>query len=80
MAAELSDDDTGKAVVNSNERIATVTDIAGDTVYVDPNWNEIPEDVLEQFDWDRSDDQHKIPESAFTGVQDEEVYLRDDLL
>jgi hypothetical protein len=80
MAAELSDDDQGKAVVNSNERIATITDVAGDTAYVDPNWNEIPEDVLEQFDWDRSDAQHKIPESAFTGVQDDAAYLRDDLL
>lgn len=80
MAAELSDDDSGKAVVNSNQRIGTITDVVEDTVYVDPNWNEVPADVMEGLDWDRSDDQHKIPESAFSGVQEDEAFLRDDLL
>ncbi|WP_435180740.1 hypothetical protein [Halorussus sp. AFM4] len=78
MAPELSDGDEGKAVVTSNQRIATISDVVGDTVYVDPNWNEVPEDVIERLDWDRSDDQHKIPASAFSGVEDEEAYLRGD--
>ncbi|NEU58548.1 PRC-barrel domain containing protein [Halorussus sp. MSC15.2] len=80
MAPELSDDDEGKAVVNSNQRIATITDVVGDTAYVDPNWNDVPEDVMRQLDWDRSDDQYTIPASAFSGVQGDEAYLRDDLL
>lgn len=80
MAPELSDEDEGKPVVNSNQQIATITNVVGDTVYVDPNWNEVPEDVMEGLDWDRSDDQHKIPASAFSGVQDDAAYLRGDLL
>ena len=80
MTAQLSDDDEGKAVVNSNQRIGTITDVVGDTAYVDPNWNEVPEDVMQELDWDRTDDQHKIPASAFSGVQDDAAYLRDDLL
>lgn len=80
MTPEISDDDRGKAVVNSNERIATVTDVVGDTVYVDPNWNDVPEGVFEELQWDRNDDQHKIPKSAITGVKDDEILLRDDLL
>ncbi|WP_137286661.1 PRC-barrel domain containing protein [Halorussus salinisoli] len=79
MNAELSDDDEGKAVVNSNQRIGTTTDIAGDTAYVDPNWNDVPEGVFDQLDWDRSDDQYTIPESAISGVKDDEVLLRDEL-
>ena len=80
MTPELSDGDEEKAVVNSNQRIATITDVVGDTAYVDPNWDEVPEDVMQGLDWDRSDDQHKIPASAISGVQEDEVYLRDDLL
>ena len=80
MAAELSEDDSGKAVVNSNQRIGTIANVVENTVYVDPNWNEVPEDVMEQLDWDRNDDEHMIPESAFSGVTDDEAFLRDDLM
>ena len=80
MTPELSDDDRGKAVVSSNERIATVDEVVGDTIYVEPEWNDAPEGVFEQLQWDRSDDQHKIPASAISGVKDEEILLRDDLL
>ena len=80
MAPELSDGDEGKAVVNSNQRIATISDVVDDTVYVDPDWNEVPADVMEGLDWDRTDDQHKIPASAFSGVEDDAAYLRGDVL
>lgn len=80
MTAQPSDDDEGKAVVNGNQRLATITNVVDDTAYVDPAWNEAPEAVLEELDWDRSDDEHWIPESAVSGVKDDEVLLRDDLL
>ena len=80
MTPDLSDDDVGKSVVNSNQRLATITDVVDDTAYVDPNWNDVPADVMEGLDWDRSDDQHTIPASAISGVQEDAVYLRDDLL
>jgi hypothetical protein len=35
---------------------------------------------MQELDWDRTDDQHEIPASAFSGVTEDEAYLRDDLL
>ena len=79
MTAELSDDDRGKKVVSGTERIGVITDIRGDRVYVDPDWDHVDDDLADALGWDQSGDSHTIEASAFTAVQNSEARLREDL-
>ena len=79
MTAELSDDDRGKTVVSGTERIGVVTDIRGNQVYVDPDWDHVNDSLAEALEWDQGEDTHTIEESAVTAVQNNEVRLRENL-
>lgn len=79
MTAELSDDDRGKTVVSGTERIGVVTDVRGDRVYVDPDWDHVNDGLAEALEWNQGDDTHFIDESAVTAVQNNEVRLRENL-
>ncbi|MFB6131268.1 MAG: PRC-barrel domain containing protein [Salinigranum sp.] len=79
MTAELSDDDRGKAVVHGTERIGVVTDVRGDTAYVDPVLDHVPQDLRETLDWREDADEYTLDESAITAVVNTQVRLRDDI-
>lgn len=66
--------------MSGTERIGTVTDVAGNTVYVDPDWDHVLDQLRDEFDWNPDDDQHEIPESAVTAVQNSQVRIRDDMV
>lgn len=79
MTADLTDDDRGKTVVKGTERIGVVTDVRGDRVSVDPDWDHVDDDLAAELGWDEDDDLYTIEESAITAVQNNEVRLREEL-
>lgn len=76
----LTDEDRGKEVVVVNERVGVVTDVGGDTVFVDPDFDAAPEEIRQRFDWVRTDDRYTLPNDAVADVRNDRVYLRDELL
>lgn len=80
MTAELSEEDRGKAVVSGTERIGVVDEVRTGTAYVDPDWNNVPEQLQDVLDWNRGDDTYPIEESAITASRNDVLQLRDDLL
>lgn len=79
MTEQLTEDDRGKAVIRGTERIGTVTDVRGNTVYFDPDFDHIPAQLRETLDVHPDDEHHTFEESAVTDVRNDEVHLRDDL-
>lgn len=79
MTAELTDEDRGKEVVSGTERVGVVEDVRTGTAYVDPDWSNVPDQLRDALDWDRSDDTYPLDESAITAVRNDQVRLRDDL-
>jgi len=79
MTADLTDDDRGKAVVTNNKRLGVVTDVRGGEAFVDPEWDNVDEDLADTLDWDRDDDDHRLDSSAIADVRNDQLYLRDDL-
>lgn len=79
MTADLSEDDRGKTVVSGSERIGTVAYVRSGTAYVDPDWDNVPDRLREELDWEESGDDQPLDESAVTEVQNSELRLRDDL-
>lgn len=56
-----------------------VTDVRGDRVYVDPDWDHVDEGLAETLDWDEEGGPQYFEESAVTDVRNGQVHLRDDL-
>ena len=80
MTADLSDDDRGKTVVSGTERVGVVTDVRGDTAYVDPDWDHVDEGLASALGWERgADDDQPLDESSVTAVRNSEVRLRENL-
>lgn len=75
----LTGDDRGKEVVHETERIGVVTDVAGDTVYVDPDWNHVHDELADELGWDPDDPHHRFDESEVTAVRNDQVILGDVL-
>ncbi|WP_226012304.1 PRC-barrel domain containing protein [Halomicrobium salinisoli] len=79
MTADLTDDDRGKAVVTNNKRVGVVTDVQGGRAFVDPEWDNVDDDLADTLDWDRDDDDYRLDSSAITDARNDQLYLRDDL-
>ncbi|MFB6220030.1 MAG: hypothetical protein ABEH90_01210 [Halolamina sp.] len=79
MTATLTDEDRGKELVHETERIGAVTDVHGDTVYVDPQWDHVHEELREKLGWDRSDERHTVDESDIEHVRNNQIFLREFL-
>lgn len=80
MTERLTEEDRGKEVLFQSNRVGVVTDVEGDYVYVDPDFDTVPSNVAEEFEWDRNDDQHRFDQNYVTAVGNGQVRLRDDLL
>lgn len=79
MTADLSDDDRGKSLVSRNQRLGVVTDIRGDTVHLDLDFDNIPDGLREELGWDPSNDTNTVDASAIEATRNDQVVLRDDL-
>lgn len=77
MTATITNDDRGKELIHETERIGAVTDVRSDTVYVDPQWDHVNDDLRETLDWDRSDEHHTLDQSDIEAVRNDQVYLRE---
>lgn len=80
MTERVTDDDRGKEVLFRTNRVGTVTDVRGDDVYVDPDFDVIPENIREEFGWEPPDDRYTFDQRYVTAIGNGEVHLRDDLL
>lgn len=80
MTARITEEDRGKEVVYRTNRVGTVTDVSGDDVFVDPDFEVIPSDLRGTFDWDPTDDRHVFDQQLVTDVSNGKVRLRDDVL
>lgn len=80
MTATASEQDRGKTVVHGTERIGVITDVQGEAVYVDPEWNHVHDELRDRLGWERGDDHHTFEESLVTDIRDGRAHLRDDVL
>lgn len=78
MTERLGQDDQGKTVVYDNSRIGVVTDVRSGTAYVDPDFDNLPDQLRETLDW--GEDEYTLDEDAVTAVENDEVRLRTDLV
>lgn len=79
MTATITDEDRGKELIHETERIGAITDVSGDTVYVDPQWDHVHEELREALGWDRNDEQHTLEQSDIVSVRNNQAYLREEL-
>lgn len=77
MTADLGKDDRHKELVHETERIGAVTDVQGDTVYVDPVWEHIHDELQAELGWDRTDDESTLTESDIETVRNDQLILRE---
>lgn len=78
MTADLSDDDRGKALVTRNTRLGVVTDVRGDTVYLDLD-GDVPDELRDRLDLDPGEETCTVPSSALDVKGNDEVVVRDDV-
>lgn len=78
MTADLSDDDRGKALVTRNTRLGVVTDVRGDTVYLDLD-GDVPDGLRDRLDLDPDDETTTVPSSPLDVTGNDEVVVRDDV-
>lgn len=79
MTAELTDEDRGKALVSRNKRLGVVTDVGGDTVYLDVDFDNVPEELREELDWEPGADTNTLEQSAVEAARNDQVVVRDDI-
>lgn len=79
MTADLTDDDRGKELVSRNKRLGVVTDVRGDTVYLDLDFDHVPDGLREKLDWDPDAETNTVEESVVETKRNDEVVLRDDV-
>lgn len=79
MTAEPTEDDRGKSVLLGSEPIGTVTEVRGGTVYVDPDFANVPETLRRRLGWREGDRPYTIESEAVAAVAGGAVRLRDDL-
>lgn len=78
MTERLGQDDRGKTVVYDNSRIGVVTDVRSGTAYVDPDFDNVPDQLRETLDW--GEDENTLDEDAVTSIDNDQVRLRTDLV
>lgn len=76
----ITEDDRGKRVVNANgDRIGMISDVRGDTAYVDPDAG-IGDRILSKLGWkDEDEDDYPLDRSKIESITDEEVRLKREL-
>lgn len=79
MTTDLTDDDRGKTLVSRNKRLGVVTDVRGDTVHLDLDFDNIPEALREEMDWDPEAETNTVTESTIEATRNDEVVVRDDI-
>lgn len=74
--AEITDDDVGKKVVDSDgEEIGRIVDIKNGRAYVDPDPS-TAETIMSEFGWGDSDQgTYALPEDSVDAITDDEVRL-----
>lgn len=80
MTARVTEEDRGKELVYQTNRVGTVTDVSADDVFVDPDFEVIPNDLRDTFDWDPTDDNYILDQQVVTDISNGKVRLRDDIL
>nr|WP_049931131.1 hypothetical protein [Halosimplex carlsbadense] len=76
MADTVSDDDQGKPVVDDNgEKVGVVSDVRGDTAYVDPDPG-VTDKVRSRMGWsDADDDDYPLAGDEIATITDDEIRL-----
>ena len=80
MPTRVTESDRGKELVYRTNRVGTVTDVSGDDVFVDPDFEVLPDDLRDEFGWDPADDQTVLDQQLVTEIANGKVRLRDDVL
>lgn len=80
MPTRVTESDRGKELVYRTNRVGTVTDVSGDDVFVDPDFDTIPSDLQDTFDWDPNGDDYVLDQQLVTDISNGKVRLRDDVL
>lgn len=77
MATTITDDETGKPVVDSDgNQIGVVTSVEHGTAYVDPDPG-VTEKLLSKLGWSDSDEEdYPLQEARIDAVTDDEIRLR----
>lgn len=80
MTVTLSDEDEGKTVLdNSGSTLGLVTNVEGNTAYVEPDPG-VTEKVKAALGWgDADSEEYTVEHDAIESKTDEELYLRGDL-
>lgn len=79
MTEDLTDEDRGKELVSRNKRLGVVTDVRGDTVYLDLDFDHVPDGLREELDWDPDAETNTVDGSVVEAKRNDEVVLRDDV-
>lgn len=76
----IMDDDEGKKVVDADgEEIGMVSDVRGETAYVEPDPG-IGEKLMAKLGWEDADrDDYPLDDASIDRVTDDEVRLRRDM-
>lgn len=80
MPTRVTQEDRGKELVFQTSRVGVVTDVEGDDVFVDPDFDRLPSDLRATFDWDPTDDHYVLSQQVITDISNGKVRLRDDLV
>ena len=80
MTTRVAEENRGKELVYRTNRVGTVTDVAGDDVFVDPDFEVIPDDLRGAFGWDQTDDRYAFDQQMVTDISNGTGRLRDDVL
>ena len=79
MTAEVTDDETGKAVIDSNgERIGTVESVNDGTAFVDPK-SGLNATVTRAFGWNDDRDGYPLREQSIESITASAIHLRSNL-
>ena len=77
MAATITDDEAGKAVIDSDgNQVGVVSSVEHGTAYVDPDPG-ITDKLLAKLGWDDSDEEdYPLQEARIEAITDDEIRLR----
>jgi len=74
---EVTDDEIGKQVVSGNDEVGLVTDVEGDTLYVDPDPS-LTDKIKAALDWGDSDEEsYPVEADQVERIDNEEVRIRE---
>lgn len=79
MTEDLTEDDRGKELVSRNQRLGVVTDVRGDTVHLDLDFDHVPDALRDELDWDPEAETNTVDESVIEATRNDEVVVRDDV-